>query len=490
MGKIILPSTFSNVPIHLVGIKGSGMTALAEILQSMGAKISGSDTTEVFYTDDILNSLGIPYQEKFSAANLAGDLCCVIHSDAYSRETNAELLVAADRRIPLLSYAEALGELSRRSDFSGVSGVHGKTTTTALAGTILKHTELPVTVLAASQIPTFGNRSTFIRGSQYMVAEMDEYRRHFLHSSPSRIIITAVEPDHLDYFRDLDDIIDAFTAFGSSLVPGGSLIYCADDSGVNQVVARLCKLRTDIKLIPYGEGADGRYRISNIRTQQRKVWFDLAGVSGSFAVRLPGKHAAYNSTAALALAADVLTGMEGANPVDLESFKDALLSFRSPKRRCEVIGTTGGILFMDDYAHHPTAVKKTLEGIQAFYPGRRLIVDFMSHTYSRTKALLSEFASCFQSADVVVLHKIYGSAREADTGSISGKDLFREVFQRHKNALYFDEPMEAAEHLRSVLRRGDIFLTMGAGDNWKLGKSVLAALSADNDKAGALVCGA
>ena len=195
------PESLQGYRVHLVGIKGTGMAALAEILSSRGASITGSDTSEKFYTDAVLQRLSIPYREGFAAANLPEDAQLVVHSAAYRKEENPELRAAAERGIPTLIYPEALGALSALADSSGISGVHGKSTTTAMCGVILKEWGLPATVLVGAEVPGFGSRSTLLQGDRYLVAETCEYRRHFLNFRPRRIVITSIEPDHLDYFQ-------------------------------------------------------------------------------------------------------------------------------------------------------------------------------------------------------------------------------------------------------------------------------------------------
>ncbi len=197
------------------------MAALAEVLSARGARVTGSDTPETFYTDAILDRLGIAYTEGFDAANLPPGTALVVHSAAYLADQNPELLAAAAAGIPVVTYPEALGLLSAICDASGVCGVHGKSTTTALCGAILKEWGFPATVVVGTEVPGFGGRSTLIQGDRHLVAETCEYRRHFLNFHPERILITSIEPDHLDYFRDLEDIIDAFESYGRSLpVPG------------------------------------------------------------------------------------------------------------------------------------------------------------------------------------------------------------------------------------------------------------------------------
>ncbi len=467
------PKSLSGFPVHLVGIKGTGMTALAEVLTARGARVTGSDTPETFYTDRILSSLGIPYREGFSPSNIPPDAMLVVHSAAYDRQDNPELAAAVRRGLPTMIYPEALGLISERSDSSGVSGVHGKSTTTALCGVILKAWSFPATVIAGTEVPAFGDRSTLARGDKYLVAETCEYRRHFLKFHPQRIVVTSVEPDHLDYFKDLEDILRAFEEYGRSLPPGGTLVFCADDPGARAVAERVSKAREDVALIPYGTSAEGDYRVTTLRAESGVTRFSLAGFRREFRVKAPGEHVALDAVAALALCTEIWRKERGGSETDIAAVENALASFAGTRRRSEVVGEAAGVLFLDDYAHHPTAVGKTLAGFRAFYPGRRLVVDFMSHTYSRTKALLSDFGRCFADADEVILHKIYASAREDGAGSVSGRDLFAEVSRNHSRVRYFEEPMDAVPLLRAELRPGDVFVTMGAGDNWKVGRELL-----------------
>jgi UDP-N-acetylmuramate--alanine ligase len=474
------PAALAGYRMHLVGIKGTGMAALAEILVSRGAVVSGSDGPEKFYTDALLTRLGVPYRESFSAANVEQGVQLVVHSPAYSREEHVELREALARGLPVLSYPEALGRLSAAADSSGVAGTHGKTTTTALAGTLAQALELPVTVIVGSEVAGFGGRSTLVRGERYLVAETCEYRRHFLNYSPRRLVVTSVEADHLDYFRDLEDVLDAFVDYVLLLPPGGTLIYAADNAGARTVAERSGSRRPDLRLLPYGETAPGAFGLREVESARGRTSFRLAGLEGRFALPLPGRHMAWNAAAALALAAELLAAEGRAlGAAELEAARAALAGFRGTRRRSELVGEAGGVLFLDDYGHHPTEIRTTLEGYKSFY-GRRLVVDFMPHTYSRTRALLPQFAECFAPADLVILHRVYASAREsaAQEGGarVDGRTLYREVASRHPAVLYYEEPLEAVEEVAGKLRTGDLFVTMGAGDNWKLGRALLARL--------------
>jgi len=476
--------------VYFVGIKGTGMCALAELLHNQGIRVSGSDTPEKFYTDDILNELKIPFTESFEAAHISGgsttpDL--VIYSAAYSQDpstekpedTNIEIAETQRLGIPLVKYTDALGAYSAKFYSTGITGVHGKTTTTALAGTLLRGVGLPAQILAGSAVGAFGGRSTLDLGNKYFVAETCEYRRHFLSFHPRTIILTSVETDHQDYFPAYKDIREAFIEYGRLLPLEGALIYCADDPGALDVAMTLKNEKPEISLVSYGFKADSDYRIEMYHVKDERVFMRLSGFPGELKIRVPGRHTALNAAAAVALCSILLkqefgTGNNGGwNEERREGLRSALEAFSGSKRRSEILGEANGILFMDDYGHHPTAINTTIEGLKEFYPQRRLVLSFMSHTYTRTSLLLDEFAASFEKADIVILHKIYASAREVYEGGVSGQTLFQKTRETgKKHVFYTDEPMDGFELLKGILKPGDLFVTMGAGDNWKLGKEL------------------
>ncbi len=284
-----LTGAIDGLRVHLVGIKGTGMAALAEVLRARGARVSGSDTTEKFYTDAVLQRLGIPFREGFAAGNLPADVDLVVHSAAYRREENPELVAAAGKGIPLLLYPEALGALSLSSDASGISGVHGKSTTTAMCGIIAREWALPATVLVGAEVPGFGCRSTLVQGDRYLVAETCEYRRHFLYFHPRRIVITSIEPDHLDYFRDLEDMLQAFDEYGSLVAPSGAVVFCHDDPGAREAARRIGARRADLAMIPYGRSATGAFRIDDEPPSAGASGFRLSGSDTVFTLQVPGR---------------------------------------------------------------------------------------------------------------------------------------------------------------------------------------------------------
>lgn len=486
MAKYSFPASLAGLKVHLVGAKGTGMAALAEILAAKGASLSGSDVADVFYTDAILARIGLDLRIDFSATNLPPGLDLVIHSAAYARDRNPELIEAERRGIRILSYPEALGSLSQGYDSSGIAGVHGKTTTTAMAGSIMAALQLPATILAGSAVASFGGNSTSIKGDRYFVAETCEYRRHFLSFHPRRIILTSVESDHQDFFPTYESIRKAFVDYALLLPQRGELIYCADDEGAREVVEEVSAARRDIRLVPYGFEAPGDWHILSYEAGEGQAAFRLEGFpSTPFPLRVPGRHLALDATAALALAASLFRDFAPGKPLSqaMDSAARALGSFSGSKRRSEILGEAGGVLFMDDYGHHPTAIRETLRGIRDFWPSRRLIVDFMSHTASRTRALFEDFASSLDEADLAILHRIYPSAREAPDPGMTGRLLFeaakasRETARAGALTLYFDDVLEGRAEILGILRPGDLFLTMGAGDNWRLGAALLADLS-------------
>ena len=477
--------TVAGKQIFMVGIKGAGMTALAELLTHFGAHVSGSDTDELFYTDEILARLGIEVISSFDKQWLPADATLVIYSTAYSSE-HPQLMAAAQLGLKLLSYPEAIGVLSATRYAIAVAGVHGKTTTTAMAGSLVRALGLPGMVLVGGAVADFDGMSSWAGGDHFLIAETCEYQRHFLSYYPDVVVMTSVEADHLDYYRDAADIEQAFKELALRLPPHGTLLYCADNLGAARVATQVATKRADIACVPYGTQASGRWAVQQITEQPGSCEFQLTIAPHPFRLHIPGLHNVLNATAALA-ALDTMgvlgegTGTADADIADAgiaDTARQALARFGGVRRRCEVVGETNGTLILDDYAHHPTAIRATLKGLRSFYSGRRLIVDFMSHTYSRTAALLDEFASAFAEADVLYLHEIYASAREQYDGTVSGASLATTIAQQHPDVRYFPQPLDALADCRALFRPGDVFITMGAGDNWRLGQQLLKLSSA------------
>ncbi len=354
----------------MVGIKGTGMTALAELLTASGARVRGSDVADKFFTDEILDAVGIPYFETFDSAHLSPRPELVVHSAAYSSDTNPELAEAGRQQLPVMVYPEALGAFSQGFPAAaGIAGVHGKTTTTAMAGVVARALRLPASILAGSLVPDFGDRATLSLGQNLFIAETCEYKRHFLHFHPSAILVTSIELDHTDYFRDYDDIFRAFHEYALRLPSGGLLVYCADDSGAVALASALRHDRPDLQLIAYGLKAEGPFRVIGRRFAPGESRFRLDGFGPELGLRIPGTHNVLNAAGACALVFTLAGRAVGDS--DLEAVNAALASFRGSRRRSQIVGEAGGVLVLDDYGHHPTAVGLTLAGLKAFYPDRR-----------------------------------------------------------------------------------------------------------------------
>ena len=544
---MLLPENFDGFNVHFVGVKGTGMCALAELLVALGARVSGSDVEEEFYTDAILADIGVSVgvfnasldetsndvtvtkcSGRAAAVGTDGqsllgdDVEFVIRSAAYD-ESNAVVAEAYRRGLPILSYPEALGELSCRYEAVAVAGVHGKTTTAAMAGILIRALELPATVVVGSAVRGFGERdernlrnfpdvisgsqdavpcdddevdtceahanvnayrSVWRGGDRFLVAETCEYRRHFLHFFPNTIVLSSVESDHQDYFPDYASISLAFVEFCSRLPEGGRLIYCFDNDGARDVATQIALKRSDIRMIPYGTQAVGKWRVEIGNTAGKDSGsnlFRLDAFDCDFQLKLPGRHSILDAAAALALVHSLCVD-ESERNFDWAAAKKALVEFRGSRRRSEIISKTNGLLVMDDYAHHPTSIVCFLRGLRDFYPDWRLIVDFMPHTYSRTVALIEEFASCFDCVDVLLLHPVYSSAREKYDGTIDGFELWKRVSARRgklkggkyeqRETFYCETLDQAAHTLGLILRAGDLFVTLGAGNNRSLGLRV------------------
>lgn len=493
-----LPDLLAGNLIYMVGIKGTGMAALAEILVARGAQVTGSDVEERFYTDALLERAGVPYREGFAAENLrtlarAPDL--VVYSAAYDPQTHPELLEARALGIPAVQYTEALGQLSARQPSVGIAGVHGKTTTTAMIASLARELDLPATVLAGSSLADLGGRATLVQGSDFFVAETCEYRRNFLSFSPRAVVITSVEPDHLDYYHDAADIRDAFVEYGRQLPHGGILIYCADDAGASSVARRIRAERPDVELRAYGRSVSGAGSVAVTGREAGRVRCTIGGLPCE--LHVPGDHNVLNAAAALLVIRLLLTWTAdaradqaeagargaGASAVDPDELTaraaGALAAFHGTRRRAELVGEAGDVIVLDDYAHHPTAIAATLAGFRAFYPGRRLVLSFMSHTYSRTMALLEEFARALADADVLILHDIYASAREENPGGVDGETLAAAARRYNEHVHYVAGVQETVPLLERIIRPGDLFVTMGAGNNWRLGPLLLELLTAE-----------
>ncbi|WP_460055760.1 UDP-N-acetylmuramate--L-alanine ligase [Spirochaeta dissipatitropha] len=465
---------YSGRKIHCVGIKGSGMAALCELLAAAGAVISGSDVTEPFFTDALLARIGITPCPGFSAEHVPQDCDLVVYSAAYSPESNPELVEAVRRGIKCLEYPEALGELSRSWPGLAVAGTHGKTTTTGMLALAIRELGLPGGAILGSLVPALDNHASFAAGDRFLAAETCEYRRHFLHFHPRWAIVTNVEADHLDYFRDEQDVREAFVSFCNRIYIGGTLVYCADDPGATAVARQVAAGRPDIQLIPYGFNCAGPYQI----TLHSPGFFSMAGVNAEIRLQVPGRHSVLNAVAVYAVLQAVVEDLD-LPAIEDSRLAEALASFTGTRRRSEIIAEKNGILVMDDYGHHPTEIRLTIEGIREHYPDKRIVVDFMHHTFSRTERLWNDFLHCFESADELWMHPVFSSAREgAGRDPLeTGKQFADELSGKTRIPVRFFESFhETVSHAAANLRSGDLLLTMGAGNNYEIGTALVEAL--------------
>jgi UDP-N-acetylmuramate--alanine ligase len=447
--------------IHLVGIGGIGLSAIARVLLQKGYVVSGSDLRLSPITQELV-ALGAEVHQGHAGQNVAGAEAMIVSSAVPMN--NPEITFAREQGIPVLKRGQALSWLMKDRYSIAVAGTHGKTTVSAMIGLMLENDDRDPTIIVGGIIPELGANAKEGKG-EYLVVEADEYDRAFLHFSPRAAVVTSIEMDHPDCFVDLEDVSKAFREFLSNMPTGGFLMACVDDPQVSEIVGDLSHLQ----LATYGLGPKGHWRATSLEhnTVGGTDFLVTAGdeQKGRFELSIPGAHNAANALAAI--------GMGDHLGLDLSSVRDTLKRFQGVGRRFEVRGESEGITVVDDYAHHPSEVKATLAAARRRYDGRRIWVVFQPHTYSRTKALLNEFAGAFGDADRVVVTDIY-AAREKDTLGMSASDLVDRM--DHTRSAHVADLDEAATTVASQLASGDVLFTMGAGDVWRVGERVLAIL--------------
>jgi len=459
--KGALSTLHSGSHIHLVGIGGIGLSAIARVLLQRGYVVSGSDMRLSPITRDLV-TLGATVHQGHSEDNL-GDAEAIIISSAI-RDNNPELVAAKNRRIPLFKRGEALAWLMEGRYGIAVAGTHGKTTVSAMVSLILRRANLDPTIIVGGIIPELGTNAMQGQG-EYFVVEADEYDRTFLHLTPRAAIVTSIEMDHPDCYANLEDMSKAFKQFLAAIPADGLVMACGDDHQVKRAIEDLGTTRS----ITYGLGPDVDWRAVDLQ-QNALGGTDFRVVAGDeqkgwFQLSIPGHYNVSNALAAIGIASHL--GLEPGGA------RDTLRLFQGVGRRFEVKGERGGITVVDDYAHHPSEIKATLAGARRRYNSRRIWVVFQPHTYSRTKALLADFASAFGDADRVIVTSIY-AAREHDTLGLESGDLVK--MMDHPGAVHIADLTEATARLASQLRPGDVVITMGAGDVWRVGEDLLAIL--------------
>jgi UDP-N-acetylmuramate--alanine ligase len=467
-------SCLEGCKFYFVGIKGAGMSALALFLYRKGALIAGTDVKDVFPTQEPLERYQIPFTESIDLDLLPTGIDCVIYSPAYTASNTPALAQAEERGIPCFTYPEALGEISKNQLSVAICGTHGKTTTTAMVGALLKSLGASGSLLVGSAMRDLDGLPFYVGGDDFLVAEVCEYKRHFLHFHPTILVVLNIEWEHIDYFKSGEDTAQAFLEMALRLPEGGTLIYSVDDAGALRLSKEIAERREDIKLIPYGISHKARrgFLISSLEKGEGFQTFQLKGLPLNFRLPLMGRELVLNAVAALAVVETL-----GFNSLsDQTKMLTALSEFKGVKRRQERLGSFKGALILDDYAHHPTEIEVMLRGIKEFYPNRRLVVDFMFHTFSRTKGFLEEFAQALSLCDVLILHPIYTSAREKKGQGEVLLLKFKDILRKKKGApkiYYFPSKEETLGFLQDFLGKDDLFITLGAGDNFHISQTLV-----------------
>jgi UDP-N-acetylmuramate--alanine ligase len=439
------------------------MSGIAEVLHNLGYLVSGSDSRES-ETTRRLASLGVRVVIGHQAENL-GEADVVVRSSAVGQE-NAEVLAARQRLVPVIQRAEMLAELMRMKYGVAVAGTHGKTTTTSMVATVLARGGLDPTMVIGGRLNALGSNAKLGRGD-FLVAEADESDGSFLKLSPTIAVVTTVDAEHLDYYRDLAHIQDTFVEFINKVPFYGMAVLCLDQENIQALLPRVEKRYVTYGLRSQADVLARDVEFAGMTSACRVFW--KGELLGRLALNVPGLHNVYNALAA------VVVGMD----LDLrfEVIRDALADFTGVDRRFQVRGEAGGITVVDDYAHHPVELKATLNAAKDGF-GRRVIAVFQPHRYSRTQALLGEFSTAFYQADRLFVTEIY-PAGEAPIPGVSGRQIADGVAGHgHRHVTYVADKSELAKAVLDQVAPGDMVLTLGAGDVWRVGEEILDRLRA------------
>ena len=448
--------------LHFVGAGGVGMSGLAEILLlSTPLEISGCDLARSENTDR-LTKLGAKIAYGHDASHVR-DADLLVISSAVG-EGNAEVAAAREKGIPVIRRAEMLAEIMRLKQGVAIGGTHGKTTTTSLTGMVLTEAGFDPTIIVGGQVRILGTNARLGKGD-FLVAEADEFDRSFLELTPVVAVITNVEADHLDCYRDLADIQVAFVTFANRVPFYGAVVACIDDAGIREILPRIKR-----RIVTYGESAGANLSARAIRLEASgttfEVWEGETWMLGSVRLRLPGRHNVANALAAIAVGREL--------SIPFPTIARALGEFEGVVRRFETKGERGGVLVVDDYAHHPTEIAATLASARQVYPGRRLVALFQPHLFSRTRDFADAFGKALTAADLAIVTDVYPS-REKPIPGITG-ELVADAARRagHRRVVYVPERAKIAEELEKRLEKGDLLVTMGAGDVGRLGEDYLS----------------
>ena len=446
---------------HFIGIGGIGMSGIAEILLNLGMKVSGSDLRRGPVTDR-LAQLGATVYEGHEAGHVAG--ATVVVTSSAVGQTNPEVVEAHARKIPVIQRAEMLAELMRLKYSIAIAGMHGKTTTTSMVASVLAAGGLDPTVVVGGRVDAMGSNAR-LGTTQYLVAEADESDRSFLKLSPILAVVTNLDREHMDCYRDMADVERAFLEFMDRVPFYGAVTACLDNPPLAAILPRVSR-----RVFTYGVGAEADYRLEFLQAGQgpfaRFLVTTASGPLGPFELHVPGGHNVLNATAAVAIAHQL--------EVAPEKIAEGLNRFRGVDRRFQQRGRARGVSVVDDYGHHPTEIRATLAAAREC-GHKRIFVVFQPHRYTRTLDLLDEFSGAFRDADTVVVLPIYAASEEPIPG-VTAEHLASRI--QGPIVHYVPEFGEAVQLVAAQVREGDLILTLGAGSVSQLAPQILAALEA------------
>jgi UDP-N-acetylmuramate--alanine ligase len=447
--------------IHLIGIGGAGMSGIAEILMNSGFTITGSDIRATPVTER-LAKLGAGIFIGHAVENVRS--CDVVVYSSAVKPDNPEITAARERKIPVIGRPEMLAELMRMKYGICIAGTHGKTTTTSMTGEVLTLGDIDPTVIVGGKVAMYGGGAK-IGQSHYLVLEADEYDRTFLRLSPVIAVVTTIDLEHLDCYRDMNDIESAFVQFVNKVPFFGSVILCIDDPGVQNIMPRV-----ERRIITYGTSRQADIRAENIEQEGTITRFEvLSGgeLLGKVTLSLPGEHNVRNALAAIAVAGEM--------GIPFETTARALGEFRTVERRFEIKGEEAGVMVVDDFAHHPTEIKASLAGARRGFD-RRIVAVFQPHLYSRTRDFHQDFGRAFMNSDVLVVADVY-PAREEPIEGISGKMVADDATSAgHRYVTYVEKREELTRTVAGMVKSGDLVITFGAGDITRVGVELLSIL--------------
>lgn len=444
--------------VYFIGIGGSGISGLAKIFKLEGKEVSGSDLNPSEFTEDLqTESVKIIIGQK--AENVPNDADLYVYSDAVPLE-NPERKQIRDlqRTDKEMSYFEALAEVMKGYEHAiAISGTHGKTTTTAMLALVFMKAGLDPSFIVGTKIKQINSNARLGKSKKYFIAEACEHREHMMKLSPNIILLTNIEEDHLDYYRDLEHIQMTFQNYINKLPAHGILVKNNDDSESRE-------LGFDGKIITYGIKNKAQIMAHNIRKEKKLQKFTVGKTT--FTLQIPGDFNIYNALSVIALAREL--------EIKDEMIQEALKSFAGTRRRFEEVGTFKGAIIISDYAHHPTAVDSTIKAAKEFYPDRRIVILFQPHQHNRTKKLFDGFTKCFRHADLIIIQEIFDVAgrENKDDQNISSKDLVKVVERMGKYVFYSNSLEKAEQLLHEHVEKNDVVIIAGAGDIYKVAEAI------------------